>query len=501
MIVGVDIGTSVTKAQLISGDGRTTPVHEARSTVYALPGQRVEQDLDEVVGTVETVVRAAVADAGSLGDGPVEALALTGQGDGLWLRDAAGAPVGRALSWMDGRAAGQLARWNADGTFHALHRLTGVGLFPGSAAPLLAHLAEHEPDRLEAAHVAGYCVDAVVQRFTGTVTVDASDASQPFLDVATRTYNDTALELCGLSAHRGLLPEPAPPGTLHRLLPEVARRLGLPAGLPVSAGPFDIPACGFGSGISEPGEGNLIIGTTLASQVLTDDPTPAAPGPHSSTRTPGTPRPTAEPAGMLLATPYKGLWMRVMPAMIGTAGLDWLLKMLDVKVEALDALLVQSPPGASGVTALPFLSSSGERAPFVDSRARGRLDGLSPLTGRTDLVRALCEAVAYSARHCMETLGVSGTVTACGGGARSGEWARIFAGVLGRDLHICDDAVGIRGAAQVAWDALGTPVDADAWRARRRTVTAERGLTDHYAEGYAAYRHALDTAREGWNTP
>lgn len=61
--------------------------------------------------------------------------------------------------------------------------------------------------------------------------------------------------------------------------------------------------------------------------------------------------------------------------------------------------------------------------------------------------------------------------------------------------------MGIRGAAQVAWDALGTPVDADAWRARRRTVTAERGLTDHYAEGYAAYRHALDTAREGWNTP
>ncbi|CAM5579405.1 hypothetical protein SANTM175S_05856 [Streptomyces antimycoticus] len=40
MIVGVDIGTSVTKAQLISRDGRTTPAHEARSTVYTLPGHR-----------------------------------------------------------------------------------------------------------------------------------------------------------------------------------------------------------------------------------------------------------------------------------------------------------------------------------------------------------------------------------------------------------------------------------------------------------------------------
>ncbi|MFE2678801.1 FGGY family carbohydrate kinase, partial [Streptomyces hygroscopicus] len=247
MIVGVDIGTSVTKAQLISRDGRATPAHEARSTVYTLPGQRVEQDLDDVVGTVETVIRAALTDAAQLGGEPIEALALTGQGDGLWLRDATGAPVGRALSWMDGRAADRLDRWTADGTLHALHRRTGVGLFPGSAAPLLAHLAEHEPERLAAAEVAGYCVDAVVQRLTGAVTVDASDASQPFLDVATRTYDETALELCGLSAHRRLLPDPAPPGTLHRLLPGAARRLGLPAGLPVSAGPFDIPACAVGS--------------------------------------------------------------------------------------------------------------------------------------------------------------------------------------------------------------------------------------------------------------
>lgn len=78
--------------------------------------------------------------------------------------------------------------------------------------------------------------------------------------------------------------------------------------------------------------------------------------------------------------------------------------------------------------------------------------------------------------------------------------ARIFAGVLGGGLDVCDDAVGIRGAAHVAWRSLGTPVDPGAWRARLRTVIAERGLIDHYAEGCAAYRQALDIAREGWST-
>ncbi|WP_016909522.1 FGGY-family carbohydrate kinase [Streptomyces xiaopingdaonensis] len=489
MIIGVDVGTSVTKAQLISRDGRTSPAHEARSTVYTLPGNRVEQDLDEVVGTVVTVVKAAVADADEMRqrvgnpEEPIEALALTGQGDGLWLRDAEGGPVGRALSWMDGRAAEILERWTADGVAAEVHRRTGAGLFPGSAAPLLAHLAKHEPERLERAAVAGYCVDSIVHRFTGRITVDASEASQPFLDVAARTYDERSLELTGLTAHRRLLAEPAPPGALFPLLPEVAAELGLPSGLPVSAGPFDIPACGFGSGLSEPGEGNLIIGTTLASQVLSDDPTPAG---------------EDEPAGMLLATPYEGRYLKVMPAMIGTAGLDWLLKMLGLRVEEIDALLAQSPIGAGGVTALPFISTSGERAPFVDAGARGRFDGLSPLTTRADLVRALCESVAYSARHCLETLGFDGSVTACGGGTRSGEWDRIFAGVLGRDVHVRDDAVGIRGAAQVAWEALGRPVDAAEWHADRRTVRADPQAAEEYERGYAAYLSTLKTARESW---
>ncbi|GAA2076425.1 FGGY-family carbohydrate kinase [Streptomyces albiaxialis] len=482
MIVGVDVGTSVTKAQLIARDGRTGPAHEARSTVYTLPGNRVEQDLDEVVGTVVTVVRAAVADAAALDpDEPVEALALTGQGDGLWLRDAEGRPVGRALSWMDGRAAPVLDRWVADGVARQVHARTGAGLFPGSAGPLLAYLAEHEPERLERAETAGYCVDAIVQRFTGERTVDASDASVPFLDVVARTYDEEALDLCGLGEWRKLLAEPAARGALFPLLPEAAAELGLPAGLPVSAGPFDIPACGFGSGLSEPGQGHMIIGTTLACQVLSDDPSPAG---------------GDEAAGMVLATPYEDRYLKVMPAMIGTAGLDWLLKMLNVRIEELDALLAQSPYGAGGVTALPFLSTSGERAPFVDARARGRLDGLSPLTGRADLVRALCESVAYSARHCLETLGVSASVTACGGGARSGEWGRIFAGVLGRDLYVRDDAVGIRGAARVAFEALG--VSAQAEGAEPHVVRADEEALAFYEEGYAQYLRSLAVARDNW---
>ncbi|GGI85194.1 carbohydrate kinase [Saccharopolyspora subtropica] len=483
MIIGVDVGTSVTKASLLNRDGSALVTHSMRSTLHRLPGGRVEQDLDEVIGSVVHVVR-KVAEAADRAGVPVEALAITGQGDGLWLRDHQGRQVGPAISWLDARAADVLDRWGRTGVQRQVYRLTGSGMFPGSAGPLLAHLSEHAPERLERAAVAGYCVDAIVQRFTGEITVDASDASLPFLDVPTRSYSQEALQACGVAEHRRLLAEPAPPGKLFALDGGSAKALGLPAGLPVSAGPFDLPACAFGSGVSEVGDGALVIGTTLGCQVLRDDVAID---------------PDGEVAGMWLATPLADRYLRVMPAMVGTANLDWVLAMVGAGIDQLESLLAASRPGANGVSALSFLSGSGERAPFVDPRARGQFTGLSLETTQADLVRAMCEAVAYAARHNLETAGLTGAVSACGGGARSAAWSQIFADVLGRPLYVPHEVgVGARGAAMTAWDSLGEPVDREQWAAARRTVVPHPDAVEFYERGYRAYLASIDRARPHW---
>ena len=483
MIIGVDVGTSVTKASLLGRDGSALVTRSRRSTLHRPGPGRVEQDLDEVVDSVVHVVRQVATAAEQAGES-VEALAITGQGDGLWLRDEAGESVGRAISWLDARAAAVLGRWAGSGVQQKVFAHTGSGMFPGSAGPLLAHLAEHEPQRLQRAAVAGYCVDAIVQRFTGEITVDASDASLPFLDVPSRTYSTEALEICGIAEHRGLLAEPAPPGKLFALSGAAAAELGLPSGLPVSAGPFDLPACAFGSGVGAVGDGSLVIGTTLGCQVLRDtvDIDPAR-----------------EPAGMWLATPLPERYLRVMPAMVGTANLDWVLGTVGHEVTDLEALLGQSEPGAGGVSALSFLSSSGERAPFVDARARGQFTGLSLETTRADMVRAMCEAVAYAARHNLESAGLTGQVAACGGGARSARWSQIFADVLGRPLHVPhEEGVGARGAAMTAWDSLGDPIDRDRWAAARRTVEPDPEAVAFYDSGYREYLASIDRARPHW---
>ncbi|WP_370933652.1 FGGY family carbohydrate kinase [Amycolatopsis sp. cg13] len=480
MIVGVDIGTSLTKAVVFDEDGSSIASACTPSEVHHLPGGRVEQDLDQVVGTVATVVREVAA---ALPE-PVSALALTGQGDGLWLRDETGAAVHPAISWLDGRANTVLAKWQADGVTAEVFRRTGSGMFPGCTAAIMSYLDTHEPEVLDRAAVAGYCVDAVLQRLTGEITVDVSDASLPFLNPATRSYDDGAIEACGLGHRRSLFAKPAPAKSVFRLDRRGADLLGLPVGLPVTAGPFDLPASAIGAGVRKPGDGILTAGTTLACQVLTADPAFD---------------PEAEPAGMFLCTPDEHEYLHAMPAMVGTAGIDWACELLGISVEEIDPLLASSKPGARGVRALPFLSVSGERAPFVDAGARAQFSGLSLETGRADLVRALCESIAYAARHCFEAAGLSGQLYACGGGVRSPEWLQIFADVLGRPVVIpSDPGVGARGAVLTAADALGRPYDRDRWAANSRTVEARAENVADYERGYADYQASLSAARGLW---
>ena len=484
MIVGVDVGTSMTKADAYDDRGRTLASAEQPSRLEQYPDGRVEQDLEDVVASVADVIRRVTAAGGE----PVRALALTGQGDGLWLRDADGYAVRPPISWLDDRAGEVVRGWQDDGTVAEVYRRTGVGLFPGCHAPLLVALARDEPESLERAAVAGYCVDALVQRLTGEITVDASDASLPFLDVVSRTYDDAAIAACGLTDRRSLLATPAPAGTVLALDRRGAELTGLPVGTPVTGGPFDLPACAVGAGLSRPGDGLLIIGTTLACEVFTDRVDPDA---------------VDDPAGMWLCTPDPQRWLRAMPAMVGTAGLDWLLDFLGVGIGALGELLDGTAPGAGGVSALPFLSASGERAPFVDTRARGQIEGVTLSTGRGEVVRAVCEGIAYTARNCFERAASSaaggGVLVACGGGSRSGPWAQIFADVLEQPLVVPNDpGLGTRGAAVTAARALGDDLDPATWAAPSRTVEPDPGTRGLYDEGYARYRAHVDVARDFW---
>ncbi|MEU4931793.1 FGGY-family carbohydrate kinase [Streptomyces yokosukanensis] len=471
MFVGIDVGTSVVKAAAFDRAGRQLAV-EARPVGLHVRAGTVEQDMREVYAAVVDVLRVVT---GRLGE-PVELAGLTGQGDGVWLVDEAGRPVRPAISWMDGRTHELVDQWLADGTFEAVFRRTGSALFPGCPGPLLAWLDRHEPASLDRAAAAVCCKDMVFQRLTGAgrAVTDVSDASMPFLDPRTRRYDDGVVELLGLTRRRRLLPaigDPIATGT--------AGGEGLPAGTRLANGPYDLPACALGAGVTAPGDGLLIVGTCLASLVATAEVDLGG-----------------EPAGLYISTDRPGHRLRAMPAMVGTAALDWVLATTGARHEELDALLAEAPPGSSGVRVLPYFAPSGERAPFVEPGLRAELLGVCLETRPAHLVRATCEGIGYAARHCLTAAGLTGTLAVCGGGTRSPAWTRLLADVLGRPLRVVEGEVGARGAVLAAAERHGVALDRAAWTEPARVVEPDPDRAAYYAKGYEEHLELLAGARQ-----
>jgi sugar (pentulose or hexulose) kinase len=464
--LGIDIGTSVAKLVLFSADGeliatasRPVPLH------HPGPG-RVEQDPELIIAAV----RELRAEVTSGHDRP-ELIAITGQGDGCWLLDGLGRPIRPGISWLDARGAGIVDRWTADGVADSVYRISGNAVFPGAQAPILRWLDENAPAELDRAATAGYCKDFVFQRLTGVRATDASDASLPFGD-GFGGYSAAALDLAGLRHRADLLApvvSPLPMGESDD-------------GTQVVSGPFDMPACTIGAGVSRVGDGLLTLGTTLASQVLVDRIDCVG-----------------EPAGMHLALNSKDRWVRVMAAMVGTASLDWTLSLLGLRHDQLDGVLTETPPGAHGATALPYFAPSGERAPFVDAAARGTFDGIRLTTTSADLVCALCEGLAFAARQCLQAAGLTGRLLVCGGGTRSLPWLRLIASVLGRPIELARaPEVGARGAVVAALQATGRDADVAAWTAPDSVIDPDPSTVDFYAGAYADYLVRQQSARASW---
>jgi erythritol kinase len=482
MILGIDLGTSMVKATAFDKDGKCLASASRRTVLNHLGEGRIEQDYELLVQSVGEVVREATEATGMT----PEVIGITGQSDGLWLVDEYGYATQSAVSWLDDRGNPYLQHWIDNGAFEAVFRRNGNAIFPGSHAPLIAAMAAADPEALEQAHTASYLKDAILQRLTGVRITDASDTSLPFLDTRTREYDPEIFRLLGLEMYRRLLsPLMKSPGEAYAMNAAGAALTGLPEGTLVHAGPFDLPACAIGGGVRNVGDGLIIIGTTLACEVLVDE-----------VRTDG------EAVGMTLCMPEDGTWIRCLPATVGTAALDWILGIIGAQPKDLDCLLAKSRPGANGVSALPYFSATGERAPFVDVNARGMFSGLNTSTTQADLVMAVCESVAYAARHCMEAAGLNGNLYVCGGGSNSTTWSQMIADALQVPLHISPrPEVGARGASMAAMKAAGIDFDLEVWTKPEGRIEPNPEMAAHYDRGFEYYQEVLTAVRPLWHSP
>lgn len=452
-LLGIDAGTSVIKSTLFDLAGQEVARAAVDAPVdYPQPGW-AELDMHIVWQGVVASVRQLLAQAPTLTTGAIAAIGLTGQGDGTWLVDGDHNPVRPAILWADGRTADFVRRSQQNGLDAAFFQITGTVLNTSNQAAHLQWLQSHEPETLRQARYALRAKDWIFLKLTGVVSTDETDASYTFFDQQQRAYSAAVWDLFAIGAQRHLCP-PVRPAYENQapLLPAVAASLGLPAGLPVVAGPFDAVAVAVGVGAIEPGDACSSLGTAGVHQFILD-------------------QPDTNPAnvGYTMCHGPANRWVRLLPTMACTPNLQWFVDEF-FQHEAslaqasgttiwsrLEAQAAAVPIGSRGVMYHPYLDPAGERSPFVRPEARAQFTGLELRHTRADLLRAIYEGVMLSALDCYATLPMQvGLLRLGGGGARSNLWGQMFADAFGAPVQVVEGVeFGAKGAAINAGVAVG----------------------------------------------
>jgi len=424
-LVGLDVGTTGVKALALSPAG---DVLARAEETYELSRPRAgwaEQD-------PEDWWRAAERALARLGGRPT-AIGLSGQMHGLVVLDDLDRVLRPAILWNDQRTGAECAEIEERLGLARLIQLTGNRALTGFTAPKLLWLRRHEPTTYaRIAHVL-LPKDYVRLRLTGEHATDVADASGTLLfDVAGRRWSGEMLEALELD-----------PAWLPRTLESPELSGATAAAIPVAAGAGDQAAAALGVGVDRPGPVSVVLGTSGV--VFATLPAFAADQ-------------QARVHAFCHAVP--GAWHAMGVMLSAAESLRWLRDTFASgrEYEELIAAAEEWPPGAEGLTFLPYLT--GERTPHADPQARAAFAGITVRHDLGAFVRAVLEGVAYGLRDSLELLRELGVDPQAGhvsgGGARSEHWLRILASVLGLPIRrTATDEGSAYGAALLGGVAAG----------------------------------------------
>ncbi len=482
-LIGVDLGTTATKAGIFAQDGTLlADATEESRLIQPRPGW-VEQDPEDLYGAAARTIRACVDQSG-VAPGEVAGISFDGQMAGIGTVDAAWGTPAPYDSWLDTRCGPYIEAMRPHEEL--IIRTTG-GPPTYSHGPKILHMMREHPEAFT--RVAKFVVPGgyVAGRMAGLRGADAfMDCTylhfSCLADAREARWSD---ELCGLfGIPTAKLPRIVRPREIiGHLTPRAAADTGLLAGTPVAAGCGDQAAGMLGAGMVEPGQVFDVAGTASVMAICTD-----RFAPDVEHRTLFSARLVPE-----------GLWYSLAYINGGGMNLRWFRDTFADKeagYAALDAAARDVPPGADGLLFLPHL---GGRVCPSDPALRGVWIGFTWAHTRAHFYRALLEGVAYEYALYMdiERALVPGMALSearvIGGGSSSDLWNQIKADVLGVPyVRLNRTELAVLGSAIVAGLAVGVYDDL---KATVRQMVGPAGRVEPRAAECARYRPFVDLYR------
>lgn len=442
-IIGIDGGTTRTKAVLFDETGHEIEVFSAENEICGSGGRR-ELNMHFFFEKAAACIK-LLMDKGPAKPSEVMAIGLTGQGEGLWALDKANAPIGNAILWNDGR--GSEDAWAVNGKTPGIgklvHRNLGAPLGAGSALVLLKWLKNNQPSDYRRIQTVFFAKDWLRFCLTGKIATDFTDGGVSYLKLLDGTPAKQAFTVLGIPEAEAWIPEALVSGSVAGVLTtEAAQKTGLSAGIPVVTGAMDVVTSAIGTGAIHSGDAVVVLGTTIAVEKVL------------KLRDCDVSRCYRH----YLHHISKDLAIDLRSTINGMENVEWMMGEVarSSNYGIVEGIIAETEPGCNGVVYHPYLSPSGERTPFVNHNACASFFGVHSGTKKGELMRAVYEGVAYSVRDCLETGNAGGRLLLSGGGAASPMLCQLIADITGYSTVVTKGSeFGALGAAMVAGTAIG----------------------------------------------
>ena len=496
-LMGIDNGGTFSKAAIFDENGHQISVASVPTvTITPKPGY-TERDMEELWQVNAQAIRKTIEKSG-INPADIAGVSFSGHGKGLYLVGKDGKPSYNGIISTDARAWAYVKKWKEDGTAKKVYEKTYQDILACQPVSLLAWLKDNCPEVIENTKYVFAVKDYVRYRMTGEAYAEMSDFSGGNLvNLATGEYDRELMELFGIGEVYDMLPPLKNAADICGYVTKTASEMtGLPEGTPVSAGMFDVNACGIASGLSDGEKMCMIAGTWSINEFIAKEPVLNGTVALNS----------------MFCIPGYYLVEESSPTSAGN--MEWFIRnLMNFEKEGAKAnggsiyditneWVASIEPQDNNIIFLPFLNGSNE-----DALAKGTFIGLTAYHSKKHMLRAVYEGIVFShlthVKKLLRNREVPESIRLSGGAANSDVWVQIFADTLQIPIDVIEDKeLGAQGAAIAAGIAAGIYKDYNDGIEKTvkitKTVQPRVEYKEIYEKKYQTYRRVIEGLSGVW---
>ncbi len=443
-IIGIDIGTTNTKAIAFTKEGKVlASANAGYSAVSAKEGYH-ELIPAEILHAVATVLKKIIIEAKPLSE--ISGISFSCAMHSLAAVDENDMPLTDFMTWADLRSTGEASKLKNTATGNKIYERCGTPIHAMTPLCKIVWLKNNQPDIFSRTKKFIGIKEYLWHQFFGEYQIDYSIASATgMFDIYDFKWNNDSLHYAGIDSRK--LSDPVEPFHAETNLLKKYQDEFRINHIPFIIGSSDGCLANLGSNTINEGETSLTIGTSGALRMTSS-------------------KPNYDPRQRIFNYILtKDLYVSGGAMNNGGSVIDWYINnflagsaLKEKKFSTIMSMIDNVEAGSEGLIFLPYLF--GERAPIWNENAKAVFFGIQPNHQQKHFLRSVVEGISFSIRQIgislEETIGPIKKIFASGGFIQSKTWLQIIADVFDKEVAVLSisDASAI-GAAIVGMKAIG----------------------------------------------